>query len=225
MKALSKKQAVSQSALDEVYKQYQMASSALEIERQNLEVVRAQIGDRNGVTTEVLMAESRVAQAELDLSNATVRAPSDGVVTNLRLEVGTMANANMPLLTFIADDSMWVAADFREKSVSKVEQGYLALVTFDAYPGEVFRFPVESRDHGVAAGHQNPNGTLTQIEVNNRWVRDAQRTRINLDSDHLPSSLFVGSRATMALYSGESRFWQAVATLRIRLVSWFHFIY
>jgi multidrug resistance efflux pump len=223
---LAKKQAVSESMVDATTKQYHMASAALEIENQNLEMLNAQLGDHAGGTTEVRLAKSQLQQAQLDLDNTVVRSPSDGVVTNLKLEVGAIANANMPLVTFIADGSMWVAADFREKSVTRVTDQYSALVTFDAYPGKVFRYDVASRDKGVAAGHQNPNGTLTQIEVNNRWVRDAQRTRINLEHEEsLPASLFVGSRATLALYSGESRFWQFIARTRIQLVSWFHFIY
>lgn len=223
---LAKSQAVSKSNLDNVFKQYQVASSVLEIEQHHLGTLVARLGEPGIPTTDVLLAENRVRQAKLDLTNTTVRSQSAGVVTNLRLEVGAMANANMPLITLISDGSMWVAADFREKSVAHVQERYRALVTFDAHPGKIFDYRVASRDLGVASGHQNPNGTLTQIEGNNRWVRDAQRTRINLQSDDaLPSPLFVGSRATLALYSNDNRFWRFVAKTRIRLISWFHFIY
>lgn len=223
---LAKKQAMSKSALDSTVRQYKMASSAVDIEYQNLEMLQSQIGVDGNPTTEVRLAKSRVKQAKIDLENTVVRASSNGVVTNLRLENGAMANAYQPLITLVSDGSLWVAADFREKSVTHVTNNFHALVTFDAYPGRIYSFMVESRDYGVASAHQNPTGTLTQIETNNRWVRDAQRTRINLKSDEvLPSSLFVGSRATMALYSGDSGFWAAIAKIRIRLISWFHFIY
>nr|WP_264875370.1 HlyD family secretion protein [Vibrio agarivorans] len=223
---LVKHNAVSLSVVDNALKQYQVAQSRLDMEQHNLETLEAQLGAPDKPITQVLQAKSRLEQAQLDLANAVIRSPSDGVVTNLRLEAGVMASANVPLMTFISDGSMWVGADFREKSVANVTDDYFALVTFDAYPGKVFEYSVESRDQGVATGHQNPNGTLTQIDVNNRWVRDAQRTRINLDSkDTLPNSIFIGSRATMVLYSGESWFWRQVAKTRIRLTSWFHFIY
>ena len=223
---LAQQQAVSASTLDSIKKQFQVVSAELEIEKQNLEMLNAQLDTKQGTTTEVLIAQSRLEQAKLDLRNTVVRSPSDGTVTNLRLETGTIANANTPLLTFVAEGSFWVAADFREKSVSRVTRDFKALVTFDAYPGKVFKYKVASRDMGVSAGHQNPNGTLTQIDVNNRWVRDAQRTRINLDTNvALPDSLFIGSRASLTLYSGENKFWQFIARTRIRLISWFHFIY
>ncbi|MCV5959038.1 efflux RND transporter periplasmic adaptor subunit, partial [Escherichia coli] len=126
------------------------------------------------------IAKNGIEKAQLDLANTAVLAPSDGVVTNLQLEVGTMANTNMPLLTFVPTGSLWVAADFREKSVANVDKTFHALVTFDANPGSVYDFDLASRDYGVAAAQQTPNGALTKVEVNNRWVRDAQRTRVNL---------------------------------------------
>lgn len=90
----------------------------------------------------------------------------------------------------------------------------------------MYDFDLASRDYGVAAAQQTPNGALTKVEVNNRWVRDAQRTRVNLtSSEELPPALFVGSRATIVLYPDNSIFWQLMAQAQIHLASWFHFIY
>ncbi len=223
---LAKKQVVSQSVLDESVKNYEYVSSSLEIEKQNLLAINAQIGNKHGAITEVRIAKSVVENAKLNFENTIVRAPSDGVVTNLRLNVGTLVNAHAPLISLIPNSSMWLAADFREKSVAMVDSKYKAIVAFDAYPGEVYHYNVATRDKGVASAHQYPDGMLTDIQVNNRWIRDAQRTRINLEDDTpLPESLFVGSRVSMVLYSGESKFWQLIANIRIRLVSVLHYIY
>lgn len=226
LQKLSSQKVISQSALDDAYAQNQVASAALKAENQNLKVIEAQLGEKKGQSSAVRIAQNGIDKAMLDLSNTEVLAPSDGVVTNLQLEAGTMANSNMPLLTFVPTGSMWVAADFREKSVANADKTYHALVTFDANPGTVYDFDISSRDYGVAAAQQTPNGALTKVEVNNRWVRDAQRTRVNLISDEeLPSALFVGSRATIALYPDNSVFWQFMAKVQIHIASWFHFIY
>ncbi|MGR5234416.1 HlyD family secretion protein [Vibrio rotiferianus] len=226
LQKLSKQKVISQSNLDNAYAQNQVSRAALKAEQQNLKVIEAQLGDKKGQSTAVRIAQNGIEKAELDLANTSVLAPSDGVVTNLQLEVGTMANTNMPMLTFVPTGSMWVAADFREKSVAGVDNRYHAMVAFDANPGSVYDFDLSSRDYGVAAAQQTPNGALTKVEVNNRWVRDAQRTRVNLTSDEaLPSSLFVGSRATIVLYPDNSPFWQLMAQAQIYLASWFHFIY
>ncbi|MEX3072845.1 HlyD family secretion protein [Vibrio alginolyticus] len=226
LQKLSSQKVISQSALDDAYAQNQVASAALKAENQNLKVIEAQLGEKKGQSSAVRIAENGIDKAMLDLSNTEVLAPSDGVVTNLQLEVGTMANSNMPLLTFVPTGSMWVGADFREKSVANVDKTYHALVTFDAKPGTVYDFDISSRDYGVAAAQQTPNGALTKVEVNNRWVRDAQRTRVNLTSnEELPSALFVGSRATIVLYPDNHVFWQLMAKVQIHIASWFHFIY
>ncbi|EKO3868177.1 HlyD family secretion protein [Vibrio harveyi] len=226
LQKLSKQKVISQSTLDNAYAQNQVSRAALKAEQQNLKVIEAQLGDKKGQSTAVRIAQNGIEKAQLDLANTAVMAPSDGVVTNLQLEVGTMANTNMPMLTFVPTGSMWVAADFREKSVAGVDKNYHAMVAFDANPGSVYDFDLSSRDYGVAAAQQTPNGALTKVEVNNRWVRDAQRTRVNLTSQEaLPSSLFVGSRATIVLYPDNRPFWELMAQAQIHLASWFHFIY
>ncbi|EKO3840566.1 HlyD family secretion protein [Vibrio harveyi] len=226
LQKLSKQKVISQSTLDNAYAQNQVSRAALKAEQQNLKVIEAQLGDKKGQSTAVRIAQNGIEKAQLDLANTAVMAPSEGVVTNLQLEVGTMANTNMPMLTFVPTGSMWVAADFREKSVAGVDKNYHAMVAFDANPGSVYDFDLSSRDYGVAAAQQTPNGALTKVEVNNRWVRDAQRTRVNLTSQEaLPSSLFVGSRATIVLYPDNSPFWELMAQAQIHLASWFHFIY
>lgn len=223
---LSKQKVISQSSVDNAYAQNQVAQATLKAEQQNLKVIEAQLGEKRGQSTAVRIAKNGIEKAQLDLTNTAVLAPSDGVVTNLQLEVGTMAKTNMPLLTFVPTGSMWVAADFREKSVANADETYHALVAFDANPGSVYDFDLSSRDYGVAAAQQTPDGVLTKVEVNNRWVRDAQRTRVNLKSkEKLPTSLFVGSRATIVLYPDDSAFWKAMAKMQIHLASWFHFIY
>lgn len=226
LKKLAGKKVVSQSAVDNAEAENQIAQATLRAERQNLKVIESRLGPAEGESTAVLQAINRVARAELDLTNTTVLAPSDGVITNLQLEAGTLATVNQPLLTFVPTDSLWVSGDFREKSVAGIDQHYAALVTFDALPGQIYHFHVSSRDFGVADVQQRANGSLTEVASNNRWVRDAQRTRINLaQTQPLPPSLFVGSRATVTLFPADHRVWSLIASAQIRIASWFHFIY
>lgn len=226
LQTLSKQKVISQSALDTAYAQNQIARAALKAETQQLKVIEAQLGDSVGQSTAVQLAKNGLDKAQLDINNTKVMAPSDGVITNLQLEVGSMANTNMPILTFVPTSSLWVTADFREKSVANLSQNQQAFVAFDAYPGDVFTFSVSSQDFGVSAAQQTPNGALTKVEANNRWVRDAQRTRVNLEGEQpMPPALFIGSRATVALYPENSPFWHVMAKVQIYLATWFHYIY
>jgi multidrug efflux pump subunit AcrA (membrane-fusion protein) len=93
-------------------------------------------------------------------------------------------------------------------------------------PGQVFPLTINNRDFGVAAAQQVANGHLTSIETSNRWVRDAQRVRVNFISQQpLPPQLFVGSRATVVVYPKNNPVWQLLAKIEIHLASVLHFIY
>lgn len=223
---LAKKHLVSSSMRDSAYAKYQAARSILHASEQQTLAIKAQLGDGIGDNSMVMAAKNNLAQAALDLSHTQIVAPNKGVITNLQVEVGTMAIANQPMLTFIPTDSMWVSADFREKATALITKTSSAYVTYDALPGQVFNFTVASRDFGVAAAQQTPSGKLTSVEVSNRWVRDAQRIRVNLTSDQLiPSQLFVGSRATVVLYPANNVWWQTLASMQIHFAGLLHYIY
>ncbi|WP_297476719.1 HlyD family secretion protein [uncultured Photobacterium sp.] len=223
---LAKKRLVSASMRDGAYTKKQATQANLAAAKQQAIVIKTQLGSKKGKSTVVLAAENALAQAKLNLTHTKVIAPSDGVITNLQVDVGTMANANQPMLTFIPTDSMWVAADFREKSTAKFTPHSTAYVAYDALPGQVFPLTINSRDFGVAAAQQIANGRLAVMETSNRWVRDAQRVRVNLTSQHsLPPQLFVGSRATVVVYPQNNPVWQLLAKIEIHLASVLHFIY
>ncbi|MGF1760902.1 HlyD family secretion protein [Photobacterium sagamiensis] len=226
IKQLAHKNLVSASVLDSAFTNQNVSLSNLHAAQQELRAIQVQLGDAPGQSSMVLAAENALKQAQLDLSHTQVSAPSDGVITNLQLEIGSTASANKPLLTFIPTDSLWVAADFREKAIALMSDHSTALVTFDAFPGKTFPFNVQSRDFGVAAAQQSPNGMLTTVETNNRWVRDAQRVRVNLTTEEiLPEQLFVGSRATVVIYPDDNVTWSLLAKAQIKLVGLLHYIY
>ncbi|WP_017222679.1 HlyD family secretion protein [Moritella dasanensis] len=223
---LAKKHLVSVSMQDSAYAKYQAARSTLHAAKQQTLAIKAQLGTGVGDSSLVMAAKNNLAQATLDLSHTNIYAPNTGVITNLQLEVGAMATANQPMLTFISSDSLWVAADFREKATTLISKTSAAYVTYDALPGQVFNFTVASRDFGVASAQQTASGQLTSVEVSNRWVRDAQRIRVNLASEQaIPSQLFVGSRATVVLYPTNNVWWQTLASLQIKLAGLLHYIY
>lgn len=222
---LAKKKLVSASMRDNAYAKNQTTQANLDAAKQQAVVIETQLGAKRGQSTVVLAAENTLAQAKLNLSYTQVIAPSNGIITNLQVDIGTMANTNQPILTFIPTNSMWVTADFREKSTAKFSKHSAAYVAYDALPGQVFPLTIKSRDFGVAAAQQIANGHLAAMTTSNRWVRDAQRVRVNFTSQQpLPPQLFVGSRATVIVYP-QQPIWQLLAKIEIHLASVLHFIY
>ena len=217
---------ISKAQLDNSQAALDIANANLRAEKENLNVIESQLGEARGQSTMVKIARNNIEQAELDLLHTQVLAPKDGVVTNLQVQKGTIARANQPILTFVPTEKMWVTADFREKSLANAEQGNSAYVTFDAFPGKIYEFNLASRDFGISAVQQTPNGKLANVQANNRWVRDAQRIRVNFETEQaVPAALFVGSRASVSIYPNDSEFWSTMAKIQIKLVSWYHYIY
>lgn len=223
---LSTSGSVSESQLDLTRTVRDESSANLVAAKAQLRAIETQLGDSEGESSLVHSAETTLAQAKLDLSHTQIKAPSDGVVTNLQLHKGSFASVNQPLLTFIPTDSLWITADFREKATSMLHPGMRAEVAFDGLPGDVLTLEVSSRDFGVASAQQKANGQLSSVVTSNRWVRDAQRVRVNFSSDiQLPDNLFVGSRATVIIYQTDNKLFNFFGELLIRTVSLLHFVY
>jgi len=117
-------------------------------------------------------------------------------------------------------------ADFREKSLLRVRPGTPAEVAFDALPGRLFLAEVTSLDAGVAHGQIDPDGGLASPEENDRWVRDAERVRVNLRLiEAPPATLITGARATVQLHPREHGLSRWLGHMQIRLISALHYVY
>ncbi|MEL3919576.1 HlyD family secretion protein [Aeromonas enteropelogenes] len=206
------------------------ADSALRNARANLAASKAkrdEIRASRGASGEdnllLRQARNKLAQAELALAYSRVHADQDGIITNLQLKPGSMATAGGPLLALVADQ-VDVIADFREKSLRHVGDGTRALVAFDGNPGELYPARVSSLDAGVSAGQFDANGTLAAPVESDRWVRDAQRLRLHLTLEQLPSHLPAGARATVQLLP-DNGLTAMLARAQIHLLSLLHYIY
>ena len=168
-------------------------------------------------------ARNRLAQAELNLAYSRVHASQDGIITNLQLKPGSVANAGSPLLALVSEQ-VDVIADFREKSLRHVSAGSQALVAFDGEPGRRYPARGASLDAGVSAGQFDANGQLANPVESDRWVRDAQRLRLHLTLEQLPAHLPAGARATVQLLP-DNTLTGLLARGQIRLLSLLHYIY
>lgn len=128
-------------------------------------------------------AASQVAKAKRDLENTRVVAAKSGVITDLRAEVGQFAGAGKPLLTLVANDALWINAEFTENNLGHLAAGVPVGIVFDAIPGEVFEGSVRSVGLGVAAGNSPPPGTLPTIQNSRDWLRPAQRFPVEIEFD------------------------------------------
>lgn len=175
---------------------------------------------------QIKQARNQLAAAQLELDRTKVYADVDGIVTDLQLEVGTNLASHQATVALVSTQQSWVSALFREKSLLHVQQGTEALITFDALPGKVFSASVRDIDAGVANGQSTPDGRLATADSSSRWVRDAQRLKVNLAmQQQMPPALVVGSRATVQLIPKDNSLLAALAKSQIQLISMLHYVY
>jgi len=204
----------SEAALIVAQQQLVAAQANLEQAKQN----RGAAGEEN---SRIQQALAGVEQAALNLERTNVVAPTNGVVTDVRVNRGNFAAAGAPQMTFISTDNVWVQADFTENNLGNVERGDRVRLLFDVFPGRVFEGTVRTTGFGVAVDSA-PLGALPTIDNNRQWLRDAQRFPVVVDFEMSLedlSRLKVGAQVTALIYATDSWFFNTLGALYIRIGS------
>ncbi|MGO4998730.1 HlyD family secretion protein [Oceanisphaera sp. W20_SRM_FM3] len=212
---------VSKQQLEQVNTKVSLAREASAVSRARLQEVKQ---GQNVASIMVQQAAVALEQAKLNLTRTQVQAETAGRIGNLQLRQGQHANAGQPLMALISEQG-WVSADLREKSLRHVKTGTAVDVVFDALPGQVFKGQVTSIESGVREGQESADGLLAQTVSSDRWVRDAQRLRANIELDQAWPELATGAKATVQLYPVDNFILHALAAMQIRVVSVLRYLY
>jgi len=217
----------------------------LEVSRASLDQARAKVsaaeadiqraieqkgGDDDANNAILKSALSAVEKAELDLANTVVKAPSRGVITDLRTDVGLYAGTGNPVMTLIAIQDVWVSAEFTENNLGHLHPGSPVEILFDVLPGQVFAGELRSIGLGVSAGQAPAPGTLPTVDNNRDWLRQSQRfpVVVGFDVGQHPSlrrNLRVGGQASVIAYSDGHGLLRTLGEGYIRLMSWLSYAY
>lgn len=216
---------IARATYDQAMARRDVARAQLQAARGALDATRVQRGSRGDGSLRLRRALNTLATARLNLERSSIVALEPGVVSNMRLEAGAYAQASVPKLALVSETPD-VYADFREKSLMKVAQGTAAEIAFDALPGQVFAAKVTSLDAGIARGQIDPDGKLASPDLSDRWVRDAERVRVNLQLlDSPPHHLIAGARATVQLHPNPHGIRHRLGQAQIRVISLLHYVY
>ena len=227
LKSLQNKNMVSEQSVDQAHTQMKAAQANLKAAQAKKSAIQIALGEDDQNNLDIHTAQNNLNDAKLDLERTRIRAPMDGIVSNLQLMQGMLAQSNQALLSLVVSGKDRITADFREKSIANVQPGTRALMVFDALPGQVFEGRLSSRDFGIAQGQTLANGVLATPDDSDRWVRDAQRIRtyIQQNDETLPDTLISGSKATIMLMRSDSSILQAIGALQMHIVSALHYVY
>lgn len=214
--------AISDRRLEQAESALNVAQSQFAASQANLEKAIQDLGEAGEENSRILQAQSALEQAKLDLSRTTVRAPDDGLLSDVRVDRGNFATAGAPLMTFIAIHNIWVQADFTENNLGHIDAGDRVEILFDSLPGRVFSGRVRSTGFGVSVSSA-PLGSLPTIENDRQWLRDAQRFPVQVEFELEKQSerlgIRVGSQASVIVYTGDHWLFNFVGKVYIRVSS------
>jgi membrane fusion protein (multidrug efflux system) len=124
---------------------------------------------------------AQVAQAELNLANTKIVAPSNGVIAKRSAEIGQLAAPGIPLFGFVDADERWVTANFKETEISDIRIGSQAQIDVDAVDGKSYK------GHVVAISSAT-GSTFTLLPPDNatgNFTKVVQRVPVKIVFDNM----------------------------------------
>lgn len=181
------------------------AESALAQAQANLETALARRGAPGEENAQYRAARAALEQAHLNFEFTQQRAPVDGYVTNLALQLGSQATANQPAIALVDAESFWVDAYFQESDIAGIRPGDQAMVTLMSHPDLPFAAEVDSLAWGIAKDDGTTGANLLpKVNPTFQWIRLAQRVPVRIRLLTVPEGidLRVGTTASVLVRSG-----------------------
>ena len=225
---LSKKGAASMSRADDARSSIAANKAKLASARSELEKARVNLGKTGQDNARIRSALVALETAQLDLHRSSIRAPSDGVITNLTVDVGQYAGVGAPIMTFITTGFIWIQADMRENCLVNITQKNPVELVLDAAPGRLFKGEVMSVGYGVADNASNTLGGLTTVQPTQGWLRQAQHIPILIrfsDLENAKGALRAGGQVNVIIYTGNNVILNTIGRLWIRMISLLSHLY
>ena len=161
-------------------RQLQQAELRIEVLREELTEVLANLGGNPDLPAErhprVLRALAELREAEADLAAATVRAPDAAITANLSLQLGEYVEDGDPVLSLVSTGGFWIEANLKETQLTHLNVGQEAQFEVDAYPDVVWKAEVAS----LAPATGSEYSLLPPQNASGNWVKVVQRVPVRL---------------------------------------------
>jgi membrane fusion protein (multidrug efflux system) len=151
---------------------------------QQISVVQARAAAAEAHAQQV---RAQLAEAELNLEYATVKAPAKGLVSRKTVEAGQIIQPGQPLMAVIPLEEVWITANFKETQLQNMRPGQKAIVKVDAIGGKEFNGKVDSISGATGARF----ALLPPENATGNFVKVVQRVPVKIvldpgqDPEHL----------------------------------------
>lgn len=178
-----------------------------------------------GEQSQIVSLRAQLAEAQYNLDQTIIRAPSDGYVTQVLIRPGSFASSLplRPVMIFIPEQKRQVIAQFRQNSLLRLTPGDEAEVVFNALPGQVFSAKLLRIIPVVSGGTYQAQGTLQSLTID--AGSDGVLAVVELDPDVAVDALPDGIFAQVAVYSDHFSHVSVMRKVLLRMTSWVHYLY
>ncbi len=206
--ALVKQRAVTQQEFDD--SRYKLAADqqAVNASQSQARALLAKLSGNPDIAVEdtpaFKQAQARVAEAEREMNHSVVKAPYDGIVTQVnKLQVGMYLGASTAAFGLVSTDHVWVEAEPKETQLTYAKNGDPVDVSFDIYPGRTWSGTVQS----VAPATDQNFSLLPAQNSSGNWVKVVQRIPVRVRVDMKPGDppLRAGMSADIDIDTGHVR--------------------
>jgi multidrug resistance efflux pump len=195
--------------------------------RAEVEKQQAALGKSGQDNFRIKASLAAIEDAQLDLADTTLVAPSSGGISKIDIEVGHYAKTGQLLLTFISGEDAWIEAYMRENTLAHISPGDRVEIALDIAPGEIFEGTVSSIGFGVNWDQATTGGELQTIKIKSGWLRDSQRFSvvINFADDQAVGLRRLGGQADVIIYTDDNMILNFLGSIWIRVNSYLSYLY
>jgi multidrug resistance efflux pump len=221
-----KKGAFTEQQVDTRRQNFKAAQAAFEAANAQQESARLAFeSEIDGENTTVAELRAQLVQAEFNLQETIVRAPTDGYVTQLALRPGMMAVPLplAPVMTFIHTEESYFVGAFRQNSLQRLKPGFEAEFIFRALPGRVFQGKIVEVIPAIGEGQIQARGSLLGTQA--LMTQGRAMVKLELTDNMSDFVLPLGSSAEIAVYSDSFHHVSIMRKILIRMKSWQNYLY
>lgn len=178
---LTKRKIVAEATLDEYIHNRDVAAARLRTKEQEIAVLHARLGDPEAsasVHPLVLGEQARVDLAQEDLQHAVIRSPIAGITGAVPV-LGDYVRAGAPAMVIVADQGLWIEANFKETALTHMRVGQKVKLRLDAYPDSPLSGHVASIDPATGSEFS----LLPPQNASGNWVKVVQRVPVRIALD------------------------------------------
>ena len=155
-------------------------------------------GDRNLPAEKhprYLEAKTALDDALLDLERTRISAPTEGVVSNMKVRVGEFTERGAPLFSLIESGQAWIEANYKETQLAHIQVGQVATVVSDIYPDQKWRGKISA----IAPATGAEFAVLPPQNATGNWVKVVQRIPVIVQLEPGSTRLRAGMTVTVVI--------------------------